>query len=227
VAEHVLTPRVAGGCTATLRVIHHGPARDSSEPCWTGSPAATCARRPRGSRPAAGRRSLSENPGAPLCPEPVAERIVIDPATEERRDVPATPDPTRWLTDLMSTEHVLWPSLDVADTSKAFAAAVAPWTKAVADITKMQMDMLQQMAALWLAAMPAAASTTEPIKDRRFADEAWTKDPRSEAVARTYLTQAELMQKALDAAPIDERSKAQWGFALRQVMNALARRTRW
>jgi hypothetical protein len=26
VAEHVLTPRVAGGCTATLRVIHHGPA---------------------------------------------------------------------------------------------------------------------------------------------------------------------------------------------------------
>jgi polyhydroxyalkanoate synthase subunit PhaC len=114
------------------------------------------------------------------------------------------------------------PSLDVADTSKAFAAAVAPWTKAVADITKMQMDMLQQMAALWLAAMPAAASTTEPIKDRRFAGEAWTKDPRFAAVARIYLTQAELMQKALDAAPIDERSKAQWGFALRHVMNALS-----
>src|ERR687890_409617 len=77
----------------------------------------------------------------------------------------ATPDPTRWLTDLMSTEH---------------------------------------------------------IKDRRFADEAWTKDPRFEAVARTYLTQTELMQKALDAAPIEERSKAQWGFALRQVMDALS-----
>jgi polyhydroxyalkanoate synthase len=131
----------------------------------------------------------------------------------------ATPDPTRWLTDLMSTEHVMWPSLDVADTSKAFAAAVAPWTKAVADITKMQMDMLQQMAAPWLAAMPAA---TEPIKDRRFADEAWAKDPRFEAVARAYLTQTELMQKALDAAPIDERSKAQWGFALRQIMDALS-----
>jgi polyhydroxyalkanoate synthase subunit PhaC len=135
---------------------------------------------------------------------------------------PATPDPTRWLTDLMSTEHVLWPSLDVADTSKAFAAAAAPWTKAVADITKMQMDMLQQMAAPWLAAMPAAASATEPIKDRRFADEAWTKDPRFEAVARAYLAQTELMQRALDAAPIDERSKAQWGFALRQVMDALS-----
>jgi polyhydroxyalkanoate synthase subunit PhaC len=134
----------------------------------------------------------------------------------------ATPDPTRWLTDLMSTEHVLWPSLDVADTSKALAAAAAPWTKAVADITKMQMDVLQQMAAPWLAAMPPAASATEPIKDRRFADEAWTKDPRFEAVARTYLTQTELMQKALDAAPIDERSKAQWGFALRQVMDALS-----
>jgi len=135
---------------------------------------------------------------------------------------PATPDPIRWLTDLMSTEHVLWPSLDVADTSKALAAAAAPWTKAVADITKMQMDVLKQMAAPWLAAMPAPASATEPIKDRRFADEAWTEDPRFEAVARTYLTQTELMQKALDAAPIDERSKAQWGFALRQVMDALS-----
>ena len=119
---------------------------------------------------------------------------------------PATPDPTRWLTDLMSTEPVLWPSLDVADTSKAFAAAAAPWTKAVADITKMQMDMLQQMAAPWLAAMPAAASTTEPIKDRRFAGEAWTKDPRFEAVARTYLAQAELMQQGAGRRP-DRRAQ--------------------
>jgi polyhydroxyalkanoate synthase len=131
-------------------------------------------------------------------------------------------DPNRWLTDLMSTQHVMWPSLDVADTSTALAAATAPWTKAVADVTAMQIGILQQMAAPWLAAMGTATSAAEPIKDRRFGDEAWTKDPRFEAVARTYLTQTQLMQKALDAAPLDERSKAQWGFALRQVMDALS-----
>ena len=131
-------------------------------------------------------------------------------------------DPARWLTDLMSTQSVMWPSLDVADTSKALAAATAPWTKAVADVTAMQMGILQQMAAPWLAAMGTSTSGAEPIKDRRFSGEAWTKDPRFEAVARTYLTQTELMQKALDAAPLDERSKAQWGFALRQVMDALS-----
>ena len=46
-----------------------------------------------------------------------------------------TPDPTRWLTELMSTEHVMWPDLHIADTAKAMTAAAAPWTKAVAEIT--------------------------------------------------------------------------------------------
>jgi poly[(R)-3-hydroxyalkanoate] polymerase subunit PhaC len=133
-----------------------------------------------------------------------------------------TPDPTSWLTDLMSTEHVLWPTVDVADTSKAFAAAAAPWTKAVADITALQLEALKSLTAPWTALMPGAGPAAEPIKDRRFADDAWTKDPRYEAVARTYLAQTDLMRQALDAAPIDERSKAQWGFALGQVMDALS-----
>ena len=68
--------------------------------------------------------------------------------------------------------------------------------------------------------LPAAAA--EPIADRRFADEAWTKDPRYAAVARTYLAQTDQLRKALDAAPLDERTKAQWGFALGQVMDALS-----
>jgi polyhydroxyalkanoate synthase subunit PhaC len=135
---------------------------------------------------------------------------------------PATPDPTRWLTDLMSTEHVLWPTMDVADTSKALAAAAAPWTKAVADITAMQMDALKALTAPWTALLPGADGGAEPIKDRRFSGEAWTKDPRYEAVARTYLAQTDLLRKALDSAPLDERSKAQWGFALGQVMDALS-----
>jgi poly[(R)-3-hydroxyalkanoate] polymerase subunit PhaC len=133
----------------------------------------------------------------------------------------ATPESTRWLTDLMSTEHVLWPKVDIADTTKAMAAATAPWTKAVAEITKLQLDTLTKLTTAWTAMLPGA-STQEPIADRRFRDEAWTKDPRYAAVARTYLNQTDLLRKALDKAPLDERSKAQWGFALGQVMDALS-----
>jgi polyhydroxyalkanoate synthase len=133
------------------------------------------------------------------------------------------PDPTKWFTDLLKSEPMpLWPAGDVAETSKAVAAAAVPWTKAAAELGALQMTMFQQLTAPWLAMLPGAVAGSEPIKDRRFAGEAWTKDPRFEAVARTYLAQTEAMFKALEAAPIDERSKAQWGFALRQITDALS-----
>ena len=134
------------------------------------------------------------------------------------------PDPTRWLADLMKADHtVLWPAGDPFDTSKALAAAATSWTKAVADYTAWQLSTLQQMAAPWTAAMPGAGvAAAAPAKDKRFAGEAWSKDPRFDALARTYLAQTEQVRKALEAAPLDERSKAQWGFALRQLTDALS-----
>jgi polyhydroxyalkanoate synthase len=132
-------------------------------------------------------------------------------------------DPTAWLLELMKTEPAaLWPPVDIVDTGKAIAAAAAPWTKAVADFTAMQLTALQQMTAPWAGALPGVGAAAEPPKDRRFAGEEWTKDPRYDAVVRTYLTQSELLRKALDAAPLDEHSKAQWGFALSQVLDALS-----
>ena len=135
------------------------------------------------------------------------------------------PDPTRWLTDLMKGQHaVLWPGGDIAESaSKALAAAAAPWTKAVAELSALQMSMVQQLMQPWTAALGGVTPTTaDPIKDRRFAGEAWSSDPRYEAVARIYLAQTEAMFSALEAAPMDERSKAQWGFALRQVADAIS-----
>ncbi len=137
------------------------------------------------------------------------------------------PDPTAWLTDLMKTQNPmrLWPVGDVANTSAGVTAAAAPWTKTVAQLTaQMTQWQTDSMKAFWA---PFTGATAKPdagagIKDRRFSSEAWTSDPRYELVAKTYLAQTELAQKALDAAPIDDRSKAQWGFALRQVADALS-----
>ena len=133
------------------------------------------------------------------------------------------PDPTRWLADLMKADHtVLWPAGDAFDTSKALAAAATSWTKAVADYTAWQLNTLQQMAALWTAGMPGAGAEAAPVTDKRFAGEEWTKAPGFDALARIYLAQTEQVRKALEAAPLDERSKAQWGFALRQLTDALS-----
>ncbi|HLY64625.1 MAG TPA: alpha/beta fold hydrolase, partial [Chloroflexota bacterium] len=133
------------------------------------------------------------------------------------------PDPTRWLADLMQAQHtVLWPTGDIVATSETLAAAATSWTKAVADFTTWQLGTLQQMATAWTEALPGAGAAAEPVKDKRFAGEAWSKDPRFDALARTYLAQTEQMRKALEATPLDERSKAQWGFALRQLTDALS-----
>ena len=133
------------------------------------------------------------------------------------------PDPTRWLADLMKVQHtVLWPTGDIFDTSGTLTAAATSWTKAVADLTAWQLNTMQQMAAPWTAGLPGVGVAAEPVKDKRFAGEAWSKDPRFDALARTYLAQTEQMRKAVEAAPLDERSKAQWGFALRQLTDALS-----
>ena len=133
----------------------------------------------------------------------------------------SAPDPAKWLMDLMTSERAaLWPPGQVADTAKALAAIAAPWTKTVAEVTKWQMDTLRQMTAPWAQLLPGAAP--QPVKDRRFAGEAWSRDPRYAELVHTYLAQADLLRKTLDAAPLDERSRAQWGFALRQVIDALS-----
>ena len=60
----------------------------------------------------------------------------------------------------------------------------------------------------------------QPFNDRRFAGEAWQNDPRFALLAHSYSLQAGLLDQALLAAPLDERSKGQWRFLLRQVIDA-------
>src|SRR5438105_406546 len=56
--------------------------------------------------------------------------------------------------------------------------------------------------------------------DRRFAGDAWQGDPRFAALAHGYLAQAQMLEQALLASPMDERTRAQWRFMLRQVIDA-------
>ena len=129
------------------------------------------------------------------------------------------PDPSNWLADLiMSQTKILWPEHG----ADAKAPTSAAWSGAMNAFAQWQQDTLRVLAAPWAGSWPGLQTALEPSTDKRFAGAAWSQDPRYEAVARTYLTQTDLLRKALDAAPLDERSKAQWGFALGQVMDALS-----
>ena len=152
------------------------------------------------------------------------------------------PDQTQWLSDLLkSQQQTLFgafgafggqpPGAGDAGTQAGAAAMMAPWLEAAKSFTAWQQQSLQQMAGLGFGMLPglatafgggdAAAASAAP-KDRRFAGEAWASDPRFDITAKTYLTQADALQRALAAAPLDDRVKGQWSFMLRQVVDALS-----
>src|ERR1700761_7837348 len=108
-----------------------------------------------------------------------------------------TPDPARWLADLMQAQQaVLSPAGGLLGTSETLDAAAKVWTKAVADLAAWQLSTFQQLAAPWTATLPGAEATAGPVKDKRFAGEAWSKDPRYDTLARAYLAQTEQLQAA-------------------------------
>ena len=132
------------------------------------------------------------------------------------------PDPTQWLADLMAAQQNLLRSIAPADARPASGAPEMPWLKAAGDFAQWQLQAQQKMMSMWSAALSggAAAPGAAAPPDRRFAGDAWQQDPRFEGLARAYLGQSESLHRTLAAAPLDERSKAQWSFMLRQVVDA-------
>jgi polyhydroxyalkanoate synthase len=139
-----------------------------------------------------------------------------------------TPDPTRWFADLMAAQQAMWRphrgTAAVPADSPLPAAFNLPWLQAANGFAQWQQQALQQLTSMWSGGMPfgvAMPGAAAPA-DRRFAADAWRNDPRFDGLTRFYLGQSELLQKTLAAAPLDDRSKAQWGFVLRQVVDALS-----
>lgn len=108
-------------------------------------------------------------------------------------------DQSAWFSALLTAQQTMLRAFTIP--SDASAAWPAP---------------LQHMASFW------QAGKTDLTADRRFAADGWRNDPRYEMLARNYLSYSDLMRRAIDEAPTDARSKAQWQFMLRQVLDALS-----
>jgi len=95
-------------------------------------------------------------------------------------------------------------------------------THQFADLQQQYLATMQSMTGAWSSAMSAAGAATAPVEDKRFGSDAWSKDPRFDAVRRMYLAYADFIEKAIEATPIDEREKGQLRFAGRQFVDAMS-----
>jgi polyhydroxyalkanoate synthase len=63
---------------------------------------------------------------------------------------------------------------------------------------------------------------SDPAQDKRFEAEAWQQDPRFALAAEGYLRYAQLVRGAVEAAPLDPKTRGQWAFAARQLIDAMS-----
>jgi polyhydroxyalkanoate synthase len=107
------------------------------------------------------------------------------------------------------------------DPTAAFMAASQHYAE-------MHQNFLKQMTGFWStmlgAATPAeeAAAPMAKDQDRRFAGEAWRDDPRFDAVKRTYLVYSSFLRDAVESAAVDEKTKGQLRFGVRQFVDAMS-----
>jgi polyhydroxyalkanoate synthase len=105
------------------------------------------------------------------------------------------------------------------------AAAFMATSKSFAE---MQQDYLKQVTGFWAGMLGAATPAEEAAPpmakgdDKRFAGEAWRQDPRFDLVKRTYLAYSGFLQDSVDSAPVDEKTKGQLRFAVRQFIDAMS-----
>ena len=135
--------------------------------------------------------------------------------------VTPTLDSSQWFTHLLAAQQDM---LRTGSGAHVTPANLLPWLPATEPFVEWQQQVMQQFSAWWTGAIPGwnPPADAGAAADRRFASDAWTRDPRYESLARVYLAQADGLRAALEAAPVDQRTKAQWGFVLRQVVDALS-----
>ncbi|MFM2186985.1 MAG: hypothetical protein RIR43_1557 [Pseudomonadota bacterium] len=115
---------------------------------------------------------------------------------------------------------------DMGGNAQAFGEAVGQALKSMAglalpmqDMARLQQNYLQEMSSLWNTALTAPTDTA-PIKDRRFAAEAWTTNPLAAFTARAYLLNARTLLEMAEAVEGDAKTKARVRFAVQQWIDA-------
>src|ERR1019366_5923024 len=91
-------------------------------------------------------------------------------------------------------------------------------------MAQMQQQFVDQMTRFWSGA--SGESTRPPTgakdSDKRFAAEAWRNDPRFDLLRRTYLGYSEYLLGAVESVPLEDKTKAQMRYGMRQFVDAMS-----
>lgn len=117
--------------------------------------------------------------------------------------------------------------LDPAALGEAVQAVI---TDAMADPERVSALMAQSSAAQQAAGMnllqrlsgEPAAAPAPPLRDKRFADPAWSRNPFLLGIAESYLDQSRAALALVEASPLPELTRRKARFALQIMSDALA-----
>ena len=91
------------------------------------------------------------------------------------------------------------------------ADPAATWAEASKRFAEMGQEYMKQVSGFWTAAMGGAnpwqsVMAAAEASDKRFAGEAWTSDPRFDAIKRSYLAYGDFLRNSVEAAPVSAAS---------------------
>jgi len=131
-------------------------------------------------------------------------------------------DPSAWLNKLFQAG---WGSAGGPQAAAGDADLAAALSTAMRQVAELQKEYLDQVTRLWGGMWGwtgPAEGEGQAREDRRFSAEAWSRDPRFDALRRTYIACSDALQRAVELAPLDEKSKLQLSFTARQFSEAMS-----
>jgi len=106
---------------------------------------------------------------------------------------------------------------ELAKTMGSLNLPVAQWSG-------LQADYLKQAAEIWNGALqrlqPDAADEPKALPDRRFANDAWARNPAAAYTAQMYLLNARTMMQMAESVEADAKTRARIRFAVQQWVDA-------
>ena len=108
---------------------------------------------------------------------------------------------------------------NLTESMKSLAGMSLPGT----ELAKLQADYLSQASQLWNNAVAPLTGQPRPaqaVGDKRFAADAWAKNPAAAMAAQTYLLNARTLMQMADAVQGDAKTKARIRFAVQQWVDA-------
>lgn len=125
-------------------------------------------------------------------------------------------DPKGWqsMMNLMTAGMPSLPAMPALPGGSAVAAMVPP-----EKLAQLQRDYMEEISTLWAGLV---AQRAPDLRDRRFADPAWTGNPLHAFNAAVYLLNARYLTALADAVEADSKTRRKIRFATQQAIDALS-----